>query len=127
MAIPLTFVFCLLLAEPRQLTVDEARDTVLVAAGPHNHGLSFVPYDNPALSAYYLFQGLRNAPAGASGNVGFFAVDRLTGDVWNAVVCDEYKSPTLVRCQRTLRKRIGLTDAKYRTLRRSGPMCESTL
>jgi hypothetical protein len=125
MTIPLTLAFCLLSVEPRSLTIKEAREMVLVAAGPHNRGLYLEPYNNPALSAFYLFQGLREAPAGASPSVGFFAVDRRTGDVWSAVVCDEYKSAALARQQQKLRKHIGLSNADYRQLRSPGPMCES--
>jgi len=118
-------------AASRIITADEAKGLVLIALAPHSDGVSLVLYKVAPLSvassdAFYGFQALRqNAPAGASANVGFFAVDRRTGDVWNAVICEEHRSPELRRQQQAVRKRIGLSDAQYKKLRSPGPMCES--
>jgi hypothetical protein len=56
--------------------------------------------------------------------IGHYAVDRKTGDVWNGVICERMKSPSLTRLQRAIRTRIGLTDSDYRKARRPGPECE---
>jgi hypothetical protein len=69
MTIALTLAFCLLSADPRSITANEARELAVVAAGPHNRGLSWAPYANPTLSAFYAFQGLRDAPSAESPNV----------------------------------------------------------
>ena len=66
MTFALTLSFCLLTVDPPSITASEAQQLALVAAGPHNCGLSLVPYSNPTLSAFYAFQGLRDGPAAAS-------------------------------------------------------------
>ena len=55
------------------------------------------------------------------------SVDPNTGDVWSADVCEEYKTQPLRKLQQTIRKRIGLTDGEYKTLRKPGPMCPDRL
>jgi hypothetical protein len=60
---------------------------------------------------------------GGSVNLGFYALDPLTLDVWNGVMCEEIKSPKLASLQRKFRARIGLSGAEYRRLRVNGPEC----
>jgi hypothetical protein len=60
---------------------------------------------------------------GGSVNLGFYALDPLTLDIWNGVVCQEIKSPKLENIQREIRRRIGLSHAEYKRLRVSGPEC----
>jgi hypothetical protein len=38
----------------------------------------------------------------------------------------QFSAAALKREQQKLRKRLGMSDAEYRQLRRPGPMCEST-
>ena len=57
--------------------------------------------------------------------VGTYDVDRETGDVWNAVICEHLTSSSLVKLQVAIRNRIGLTKDEYQKTRRQGPMCES--
>jgi len=61
-------------------------------------------------------------PQGGS-TVGSYAVERTTGDVWSLPICGRYESPALLVVQRALRKRIGLTDATYQSLRKPEPFC----
>jgi hypothetical protein len=61
---------------------------------------------------------------GGSVNLGFYALDPLTLDVWNGVQCEEFKSPKLAALQRKLRTLIGLSKAQYRKIRVTGPECE---
>ena len=56
--------------------------------------------------------------------VGYYAVDRKTAEIWSAVACQEISSPTLAQFQVALRKHIGLTNTEYRKLRKPGPFCE---
>ena len=58
------------------------------------------------------------------GDLKYYAVDRRTGDVWSSVICQRVATRALTKLQTTLRKRIGLTNAEYEGLRRSGPLCE---
>jgi hypothetical protein len=56
--------------------------------------------------------------------VGYYAVDRNTADIWDAGFCQEISSPSLAQLQVVIRKHIGLTDTEYRKLRKPGPFCE---
>jgi hypothetical protein len=60
---------------------------------------------------------------GGSVNAGFYALDPMTLDIWNGVICEEIKSPKLASIQRKIRARIGLSNAEYRRLRVTGPEC----
>jgi hypothetical protein len=71
---------------------------------------------------FHIYQAIWDPPAG-SVNIGFFALDPLTLDVWNGVMCEEIKSPKLTALQRTIRARIGLSDVEYKRLRVTGPEC----
>ena len=80
---------------------------------------------------FYFFQaeeGVASAnledPALGILQVGYYAVDRKTGDIWDAGFCQEISSPSLTQLQVVLRKHIGLTDTDYRKLRKPGPFCE---
>lgn len=55
---------------------------------------------------------------------GFMAVDPRTGDIWDSVVCQEYKSREVRRYQKELRKQLGMDQAEYHRWRRKGPMCD---
>lgn len=56
--------------------------------------------------------------------VGHYAVDRTTGDVWDGVMCREYKPEAVIKLQALIRKQLRLTEADYRKLKRQGPYCE---
>jgi hypothetical protein len=88
-------------------------------------GLSFEESgEDPYFPGYYEFQVLWASPPPTSPNIGFFKVDPKTGDVWDGVVCREYKSKKLKALQKQLRKQIGLTNEEYQRLRpKYGPMC----
>jgi len=73
---------------------------------------------------FYFFEARWANPKPASVIVGHYAVDPNTGDVWDGVVCSEFTSPLLRRLQVSIRRRLGITDDKYRVLRRKGPMCD---
>ena len=56
--------------------------------------------------------------------VGYYAVDRNTADIWDAGFCQEISSRSLAQTQAVIRRLIGLTDIEYRKLRKPGPFCE---
>ena len=69
-----------------------------------------------------LFQGL--GPA-TGFNLGYFEVDPRTADLWSGVVCQRYETPSVVRLQKVIRKRIGPTNDEYMRLQRPGPLCDT--
>jgi hypothetical protein len=78
---------------------------------------------------FHFFTAVLGTSGGEVGvlQVRYYAVDRKTGDVWNAVICQRITSPSLRKLQIALRKSIGLTDIEYRTMRRQGPLCEGEM
>jgi len=111
----------------RDVTLEEADD--LVTAFFRDRGSTKLPgfglekYNNEDYPEFQFFQGIFDNPKG-SFNLGRYAVDRKTGDVWNAVICEQVTSPSLTKLQSAIRNRIGLIGDEYRKAQRSGPMCE---
>ena len=111
----------------RDVTLEEADD--LVAAVFRDRGSTKLPgfglekYSVEHYPEFQFFQAMWNNPKG-SVNLGHFAVDRKTGDVWNGVVCERVTSPSLKKLQNAIRNRIGLTGDEYRKSQRLGPECE---
>ncbi len=81
------------------------------------------PYHDVVGSDFYGFQGLGSTP-NTGFNLGYFEVDPRTADLWSGVVCQRYETPSVVRLQKVIRKRIGLTDEEYSRLQRPGPLCD---
>ena len=75
-------------------------------------------------TGFYFFTATRSNPGG-SGTVGHFAIHGITGDVWDGVVCQEYKTEAIARLQTSIRRKLGLTEAAYQKLRRQGPYCDA--
>ena len=112
----------------RDVTLEEA-DALVMAffkdrGSTKAPGFELVKYTDPYSPEFHSFQGIFDNPGG-SFNLGFYAVDRKTGDVWNGVVCERAISPSLVKLQVAIRNRIGLSKDEYRKIRRVGPMCEA--
>ena len=72
---------------------------------------------------FLVFEGQWDNLTGGSANLGHYAVDERTGDVWDADLCREYRSPELRSLQQAIRKKLGVTNSEYHKLRRPGPMC----
>jgi hypothetical protein len=111
----------------RDVTPEEA--DALVTAFFKDRGNTKLPsfglekYTNPYFPQFLCFQGIFDNPGG-SVNLGFYAVDRKTGEVWDGVYCARASSPSLVKLQAAIRNRIGLARDEYRKERRPGPMCD---
>jgi hypothetical protein len=86
-------------------------------------GFELDKFSDPYYPEYQFFQGIFDNPGG-SVNLGHYAVDRKTGEVWDGVICSRVASPSLVKLQVAIRNRIGLTREDYRKARRPGPMCD---
>lgn len=128
-------VFCFLLtvgivhAGPRTKTVSLKQARELVSAALPSwalklRNLAIDPYEDAYSPDFYYFFVWHPVPEG-SGTVGQFAVDPMTGDVWNGVLCEEYTTAALSRLQISVRKQLGLSDKDYRRLKRLGPTCAS--
>jgi hypothetical protein len=113
--------------QPRQLTIQEAH-SILEAYLPDKtkklpgYGLDdFAGYDP---EKFYFIEVTWDNPGG-SVVWGNYAVDKATGDSWSAVAsCDKITSRRVRAVQRKIRQRIGLTDALYKQIKNSGPLCE---
>jgi len=113
--------------KPRDVTLEEA--AALVTAFFRDRGSTKLPsfglekYTDEYYPGFQFFQGIFDNPGGSC-NLGFYAVDRKTGDVWDAVVCSRASSHSLMKLQTAIRNRIGLSRDAYRKLKRPGPMCD---
>jgi hypothetical protein len=114
----------------REITSEEARD-LLKSFLKRRGGDNLEKYDpvypdGTRYPAFYFFEAILGASPGPVGvlNVRYYAVDRQTGEVWNAVICERVTSSSLTRAQVALRRRIGLMDADYRKIKKLGPLCE---
>jgi hypothetical protein len=89
--------------------------------------ISSEPHQNSYLPSFWIlsvdWDERVNGEQYGTGHFGYFAVDKMTGDVWSAVNCDPYQSPELARAQRQLRRRLGMTAQDYKRLRHDGPYC----
>jgi len=111
----------------RDVTLEEA--DALVAAFFKDRGDTKLPsfglekFTSEYYPGFQFFQGIFDNPDG-SFNLGSYAVDRKTGDVWDGVYCARATSLSLSRLQAAVRNRIGLSKEEYRKARRPGPMCD---
>lgn len=112
--------------QPRQLTVQEAHAVLEVYLPDGTKRLpgyeleDFAGYD-PA--RFYFVEVVWDNPGG-SVVWGNYAVDKTTGDLWSAVICEKYSSKRTRAVQHEIRRIIGLTDEAYNHVKRPGPMCE---
>ena len=111
---------------PNSITREEARELVNTAVRGRKPielpGFVLVPYGNDKFPWFYFFEGQWSALNGTPLSV-HYAVDSLTGDVWNAVLCEEFNSEAVKRLQQTLRKWHGISTQDYQKLRKPGPAC----
>ena len=115
--------------KPRKLSMNEARQLARMALTEQARklpGLDLEGHGSPNFPNFYFFIVTWGPPrSDQGGTVEQLAVDATTGDVWSGVVCREGRSPRLIKLQKSVRKRIGLSERSYRRLRRKGPMCDS--
>jgi hypothetical protein len=115
---------------PTPRGVSDAEAKTLVSAylrltdSPGTPSFSLENYSNSAFPGFHFIQAVWDNPNG-SANLGFFAVDANTADLWNAAFSEQLTSPAVARLQQCVRGKNGLSDDDYRKYRRSGPMCAS--
>jgi hypothetical protein len=117
-------------ADARQITVKEA-ETLLSEALEGSEmtklpdfGLNDFASSPGFYSRWYLFTGTWAGASNGSAITGNWAIDKKTGEVWNAVICEQLASPGLTRMQEAIRNRIGLSPAEYSKIRVDGPVCD---
>lgn len=126
-------VFCALVGSTslavgasRKLTVDEARELASQALEPRQArlpGLTFQPYDDKNYPDFLSFEVLWDNPVpDGSIVVVDLSVDPQTGDVFKRGGCSA-TSPALTKLQKTMRKRIGLSEQEYQKIRHPGSAC----
>jgi hypothetical protein len=112
--------------QPRQLTVQEAH-AVLEAYLPdgteHLPGYELEDFAGYDPARFYFIEVVWDNPGG-SVVWGNYAVDKTTGDLWSAVVCEKYSSKRTRVVQQEIRKETGLTNKAYKRIKRPGPICE---
>ncbi len=111
----------------KDVSEDDARKLVMLFAASRGltklNGFMLDAYTLPVLPDYYLFDALWNNPRPGGVVAARFAVDRLTGDLWNANQCEGLSSPAIRGVQQQIRGRLGLSWAAYQRARRPGPLC----
>lgn len=115
---------CILQGRARDLTVEEARQLVIQSLAPGQRrlpGLEASSSQRSDIPDFYRFEVSWSPPDPGSAVVGFFAVNRATGDVWELVLCTKKTSAELRRLQDELRKRIGLSGEELRKMTDEAP------
>ena len=114
-------------AEPPKVTPTEARQLVSVALSDKIKrlpGFDLLTTDLPEDVQKCLTFDVIWANAGeGSVHVGFWAVDMRTAEVWEPTLCERVTNKSLRNLQRSIRKRLGVTDAEYRMALKHSPCC----
>ena len=109
-----------------QMSVQEAKQFAIAAISPETkrmRGFQLIP-DNSAYKGLYVFNAIWEGLPGGSMEIGFYAVDPITGTVWNAVTeCDQLSSPELSRLQLKRREQSGYSKIQFGKLQAKGPQC----
>jgi hypothetical protein len=111
----------------RNVTLEEASDLVyayLESGGCTKSTCSVDQVHDTYFPGCYSFSAMSNNHPYGSPVLGYFKVDPRTGHVWDGVIWRSVTSPSLVRLQRVIRERIGLSDEEYRKTPKNAPMCE---
>jgi hypothetical protein len=114
---------CAVAAGEERITQDEARQLAVEALkakmlnGPTVQ-LSPISY----VKDFYTFEATWPNPDG-SPNLGSFAVNPWTGDVWQVVVCKYITSPAIQKIQKSIRDRFHYPRKEYKELRARKPAC----
>jgi hypothetical protein len=94
----------------------------MAAIGIGTKSFVLVPYVDSPAPDFYSFQALRQNST-ADGNIGFFAVNRWTGDVWSVDACKRITSLQLTKELESILKRSGMSAPEAATLRGRSPAC----
>jgi hypothetical protein len=70
-----------------------------------------------------VFDVLWSNPGPGSVHVGFWAVDRRTGEVWSIIRCRRVSNAKLSVAQQLIRKRVGVGDLEHQDALQKNPCC----
>ncbi len=114
----------------RMLSSGQANTLVIAALSKQQKrlpGIEAEQFDNSSSAQFLFFTVVWAPPPDQRGSVVVenYAVDPRTGDVWSSTMsCMEESNKQLRALQRRLRTELGLSDAEYRHLKTTGPICE---
>lgn len=106
------------------LSEDHARSlavSTLTAAARRLPGIRFQEEKRPHPEGFYWFEITANTPNDVSPLLGYFAVNKTTGDVWNPVQCKRLTSSAIRRFQEQLRRKAKISDAEFRQIAATAP------
>lgn len=110
----------------RAVSRDEAMDLVWAALPLETRRLPGFALDAGEGARFYsVAVTWAGPPNGGSIVIGYYDVDKSTGDVFSATAsCKEESTPALRKLQAKIRLRIGLSDAEYHKIKGRGAFCE---
>jgi hypothetical protein len=86
-------------------------------------GFTVLIADESPYSGFYMIDGIFSNPGPGSYLVGHLLVEQTTGDVLDPFTCEVFDYPSLRRLQSKIRRRMRLTDRKYREIKIKKPPC----
>ncbi len=111
---------------PTQMSPQEAKQFAMAAISPRAkrmRGFDLIP-DNSAYKGLYVFNAIWDSAPDESVEIGFYAVDPITGTVWNAVMeCHQLTTPELSRLQLKRREQSGYSKMQFKKMQANGPQC----
>ncbi len=111
---------------PTRMSVAEAKQFALAAIPLKSKQLPDfqLEIDNNADESLYVFNAIWEGLPGGSVEIGFYAVDPITGTVWDSVMeCDQLSTQRLRELQKKWIKRSGLTKIQLLKFQSPGPQC----
>jgi len=115
-----------LIGSQRQVSQKEAGDLVktwLASQGYDTKSQRFIlepDPDHPGFPDFYFFSPAYEQSQSVP-TLGHFAVNRNTGEVWDWELCQRMQSVALGAAQKSLRKKLGLSDQQYGKLSKLAP------
>lgn len=95
--------------------------STLTANARHLPGMRFDREKAPHPEGFYWFEVTANVPDEASPLLGYFAVNKTTGDVWNYVQCRKLTSPAVRHFQEQLRQKGEISEAEFHRIAEQAP------
>lgn len=97
--------------------------STLSSKAQHFSGMRFDREKGYHPKGFYWFEVTANVPDGASPLLGYFAVNEITGDVWDPIPCRELKSSFIRRFQQQMVGAKRISTAEFQKASRNHP-CE---
>lgn len=95
--------------------------STLTANARHLPGMHFDREKAPHPEGFYWFEVTANVPGEVSPLLGYFAVNKTTGDVWNFVQCRKLISTAIQHFQERLRQKEAISAADFQRIADEAP------